>query len=467
MEQFVPHTYQQDAIAFLNEHPAAALFLDMGLGKSVITLTAIHAWIYDEARDYKVLIVAPRLVAESTWTAEAAKWEHLKHLRIVQVSGDENRRIRKLKEKADIYTISRDSIVWLVKYYKKRFPFNVVVIDESSGFKSHTAQRFRALKSVRPYIERMIELTGTPSPNGLLDLWSQLYLLDGGARLGKTYTQYRDTFFQPDQRDCMRVFSWKVRDSAEEEIYRRISDICMSMKAKDYLQLPELVEHTIEAKLSASETERYKSFERDWLLEFDTTSVTAASAAVLAGKLLQLANGAIYTEGGGYEVLSDAKIEALRKLTETRDRPILVFYSYRHDLERLKAAFPNASEYRGNTEYEAWNRGEIPLLLCHPASIGYGLNLQAGGNVIVWFGLPWSLELYLQSIARLHRQGQRNTVEVYYLIAKGCYDENILPALRRKELTQDKLLSALKRRAKEYQSRLKEGIKRRGINDKV
>ena len=452
VECYQPHPYQRQAYEFIMAREASAVFLDMGLGKTVITLTVINDLLYDCCEPWKVLIIAPLRVAESTWTTEAAKWQHTRHMHVVPILGSAAQRERALQVEADIYTINWENVVWLVKRYGRNWPFQMVVLDESSGFKSHQAKRFRALKSVRPKIKKLVELTGTPAPNGLLDLWAQIYLLDGGERLGHTLTSYREKYFIPAARYGAQVWSWKLRRGADLQIYERIGDICMSMKASDYLTLPALIENVIPVKLDSVARAQYDKLERDWLLQVDDTTITSPTAAALASKLLQLSNGAIYDEDHNYIVIHDAKIAALKELRETTAGSLLVFYAFKHDLERLQAAFPDAAVYTGDREYQLWNAGEIGMMLVHPASIGYGLNLQAGGNTIVWYGLTWSLELYQQSIARLYRQGQKHAVIVHYLIAEGCYDELILPTLRNKELTQNSLLEAVKARKQELSS---------------
>lgn len=444
--KFEPHDYQKQACQFLKDRAAAGLFLDMGLGKTAVVLTVIRDLLYDDCLPWKVLVIAPLRVAESTWSEEAAKWDHTKKLRVVPVLGPPARRVKALESPADIYTINWENVVWLVRFFGKHWPFRMVVLDESSGFKSHRAKRFLALKSVRRHIDKLIELTGTPTPNGLMDLWAQIYLLDGGERLGRTLTAYRDRYFTPAVRCGAQVWSWKLRKGAEKVIPEKISDLCLSMKAEDYLSLPELVERVIPVRLPAAAKAKVEALERDWLLPLDDKTITSPTAGALSGKLLQLSNGAIYEGEGGYLVLHDAKIAALRELRESISGSLLVYYAFRHDLERLKAAFPEAVVYGGERQSKAWNEGKIGMMIAHPASIGYGINLQAGGNVIVWFGLTQSLELYQQSIARLYRQGQKRAVIVHYLVAEGCYDEQILPALRKKEWTQEKLLEALKAR---------------------
>lgn len=445
--RYQPHVYQRHTIEQIIKTPAIAIFQEMGLGKSVSTLTAIDALLHDYFDVARVLVIAPLRVAKYTWTAEAEKWDHTKHLRIAKVLGSEKQRIAALNSKADIYIINRENVAWLVDYYSTRWPFDMVVIDESSSFKSHQAQRFKALRKVRPLIKRIVALTGTPAPNSLLDLWPQIYLLDRGERLGKTITGYRERYFEPDKRDGHIVYSWRLKPGADEAIYRKIDDICVSMKAKDWLSLPERISNIVKVYLPDNVKEQYKKLERDLLLPYAEGDVVANTAAVLSNKLLQIANGAVYDEHQSMRVIHGAKLDALEDIIEAANgNPVLVFYWYKHDYERLKARFPEARGLDSEGDIKAWNSGEIPMLLAHPASAGHGLNLQAGGNIIVWFGLTWSLELYEQANARLDRQGQTKSVIVHHLVAEGTIDEDCIRSLDRKADGQDALMEAVKAR---------------------
>lgn len=447
---YKPYEYQEYAKNFIISKESCAVFLEMGMGKTAITLTAINELLFDYFDIAKVLVIAPKRVAESTWVDEAAKWDHLKHLKISKVLGSEDERIKALNDKVDIYVINRENVAWLVDYYKTKWPFDMVVIDELSSFKSSKAQRFKALRKVRPLIKRVVGLTGTPSPNGLIDLWPQMYLLDKGERLGRTLTAYRERFFEPDKRNRNIVFSYKPKDGAEDEIYKSLSDICLSMKAEDYLKLPELIKNYIPVRLKDDEYKKYKTLEKDLLLPFKDGDIVASSAAVLVNKLMQFANGAVYDENGKVKVIHDEKIKALEDIIEAANgKPVLVFYSYKHDLERLKKYFKDAVELKGQEEIERWNDKKINLLLAHPASCGHGLNLQAGGNIIVWFSLTWSLELYNQANARLYRQGQKENVIIHHLIAERTIDETIIKMLEKKYSSQEALINAVKARLKE------------------
>lgn len=444
--KFNPYPYQRRAIQHILDNPAAGLFLDLGLGKTVITLTAIFELMHDRFEVGKVLIIAPLRVADSVWTAEAEKWDHLRYLKISKVLGSKKKRLAALEEKADIYVINRENVPWLVDHYKRKWPFDMVVIDELSSFKSSNAKRFRALRKVRPLIRRIVGLTGTPAPNGLIDLWPQIYLLDQGERLGKTITQYRDRFFRPGKRNGHIVYEWIVRDP--DEIYRRIDDIVISMKAADWLEMPEKIDRVVKVKLSEEVRQKYKQLERDLILRFtEGGDIVAANGAVLVNKLLQLAQGAAYDENGNVQFIHDAKLDALEDVIEaSAGKPVLAFYIYQHDRDRILERFSQARVLEGSDEIRDWNAGEIPLLLAHPASAGHGLNLQAGGNLIVWFGLPHSLELYEQANGRLYRQGQKEVVIVHHLVAAGTFDEAVMKALQRKAMTQNDLMEAVKAR---------------------
>ena len=449
--KYKPYDYQEYATQWILDKEKAGLLLDMGMGKSVITLTAIDELMFDYFEVSKVLVIAPLRVAESTWDEEAAKWDHLKHLKISKVLGTEKERINALYTKADIYIINRENVKWLVDKCGKDWPFDMVVIDELSSFKSHRAQRFKALRKVRPFMKRVVGLTGTPAPNGLIDLWSQIYLLDGGERLGKTITGYRERYFLPDKRNQHIVFTYKLKEGAEEAIYEKLSDICVSMKAEDYLKLPERINNIIPIYLPKEAKEKYDQLERDLLLPLKDSDIVANTAGVLANKLLQMANGAVYDEDGDVQEIHNAKLKALEDTIEAANgKPVLIFYSYKHDLDRIKKHLKRDDLTVLDTaeDIKKWNEGKIPIMLAHPASAGHGLNLQAGGNIIIWFGLTWSLELYSQANARLYRQGQKQNVIIHHLVAKDTMDEDVMKALEGKEVGQEALLNAVKARLK-------------------
>lgn len=455
MATFKPYPYQQYAIDRCIHNPILGLFLDMGMGKTVITLTALDQLLYDYYDVSKVLVIAPLRVVEDTWTKEAAKWDHTKHLKVSRVLGSEKERLIALRTHADIYAINRENVVWLVEQYGRDWPFDMVVIDELSSFKSNQAKRFKALKKVRPLIKRIIGLTGTPSPNNLLDLWPQLYLLDRGKRLGKTITGYRDQYFTPGAGNGMVVYNYELKPGAEEAIHTAISDICVSMTAKDYLELPPRLDNIVRIKLSQAEMKLYKKLEKEKILEFQDSVVTAGSAAVLSNKLLQLANGAIYDEDHNVETIHAAKLKALEDIIEAaQGKPVLVFYSYKHDLARIQHTLRAYKPVKLETseDIDNWSLGKIQVLLAHPASAGHGLNLQAGGNIIVWFGHTWSLELYQQANARLHRQGQTETVVIHHLVTEGTMDESVMSALENKAVGQEALIEAVKARLEEYEN---------------
>lgn len=451
---FKPHAYQQHCIEKILEIKKLGLFLDMGLGKTVTTLTAIRELKCNRFQVRKVLVIAPKKVAEGTWTKEKDKWEHTKLLRVSPVLGSVAKRIRALNTPADIYIINRENVVWLVDYYRNAWPFDMVVVDESSSFKSHSAKRFKALASVGGHIERMVELTGTPSPNGLNDLWSQIFLLDGGERLGKRYSQFRERYFQPDKRgaDGM-VYSYEAKPGSEQSILNQISDICISMKAEDYLQLPDITYHEIPVELDAKSAKAYHELERKMVLELpeDDTDISVTSAAALSNKLLQLANGALYDEGHHIHEIHSCKLDAFMELIESlQGKPALVFYNYQHDRERILKALSGTSlrvrELKTTKDEDDWNGQRIDILLTHPASSAYGLNLQQGGNHVIWFGLTWNYELYTQANKRLHRQGQQEKVIIHHLVCTGTRDEDVMQALSRKEDVQNWVMASLKAR---------------------
>ena len=450
---YEPYPYQQYCAARIVADAAVGLFLDMGLGKTVITLDAINTLRYDRWAVQRVLIIAPKKVAEGTWTKEAQKWEHLRHLRISAVLGSQQKRLRALATPADIYVINRDNVAWLVDYFKNAWPFDMVVLDESSSFKNSQSKRFKALKLVRSRINRLVELTGTPASNGLIDLWAQIYLLDGGARLGRTLGQYRERFFDPGKRSRTQIFSYTPKDGSMEYIQQAIGDICVSMKAEDYLNLPDRMFDDVPVVLDDKARKAYRQLERDLLLELDEGQITAASAGVLTGKLLQLCNGAVYDSEKRPLAIHNCKVEAfLEVLEQLNGQHCLVFYNFQHDRDRLLAALEplglRVRVYQNAADEDAWNAGEIDVLLAHPASCAYGLNLQNGGHHIVWFGLTWSLEQYEQANKRLHRQGQRHPVIVHHLVVQGGMDEDVIDSLRAKGDTQEALMAALKARIK-------------------
>lgn len=449
--KFIPHGYQKYCIERMIADPVLGLFLDMGLGKTVITLTAVNDLRFNRFMVRKALVIAPKKVAEDTWTREAGKWDHLKCLRVIPVLGNIKQRIRALNMPGDIWVLSRDNVSWLVDYYKNDWPFDMVVIDELSSFKSNKAKRFRKLKSVRNHIQRIVGLTGTPAPNGLEDLWAQIYLLDQGERLGRTITSYRDNYFTPGARNGNVVYEYRPRTWAEDAINDRVRDICISMKAEDYLELPERIDNVQHIRLPDRALKQYRELEQKMVADIDGETIDVASAAALSNKLLQLCNGAVYDTEGQYHEVHDEKLEALKEIIDAaQGKGVLVFYNFKHDKARIKKTLAKmklkVGELKNPESITAWNNREMDVLLAHPASAAYGLNLQAGGHIIVWFGLNWSLELYQQANARLYRQGQKENVIIHHLVTSGGYDENVMDALSQKEVTQDSFLAALKAR---------------------
>lgn len=446
--EFKAHDYQKRMIDLVIKKPRLGLFLSMGMGKTVITMTAIQELMYDRFQVSRVLVIAPKRVAEDTWTREHAKWDHLKDLRISKVLGNARQRIRALEAEADVYVTGRDNVIWLIKYYQhlRRWPFDMIVIDELSSFKNPQAKRFRALRKVMPLVDRVVGLTGTPSPNGLMDLWAEIYLLDQGERLGNTLGAYREKYFRPGARNGYVVYKWEPFRNAQREIEDKINDICISMSAADYLKLPRRIDNVIPVRLSPEEAEAYKRMERDQLLRIEGDDITALNAAAVMTKLLQIANGSVYTTEGKTVKIHEAKLEALAEIVDTTDSPVLVFYSYKHDLATIRSRIKGARVLETEEDIADWNGGKVRVLLAHPASVGYGLNLQDGGHVIVWYGLTWSLELYQQANARLYRQGQEKPVIIHHLIALGTVDEDVMAALRNKNTDQAALLAALKER---------------------
>lgn len=449
--KFKPHPYQSYCIQQVLQKPAIGLFLDMGLGKTAITLTAVNELKYGRFAVNHVLVVAPKKVAEATWQREAAKWDNLRHLRFSTVLGGERARIRALNTPADIYVINRENVVWLVEYYQNDWPFDMVVCDEFSSFKSHSAKRFKALAAIRLHIRRIVGLTGTPSPNGLMDLWSQVYLLDRGERLGRYYTHFRERYFEPGRRSRDVIYEYDPKDGAQESVMKKIADICISMKASDYLQLPECVYDDVPVVLSPKAKKAYRELEMTMILALPEGDIDVTSAAALSNKLQQLANGAIYDEEHAVHVVHDCKLEAFMELVEKLNgQHALVFYNFQHDRDRLTEALAKTKlryrVYKNADDEQAWNDGQVDLLLAHPASTGYGLNLQQGGHHIIWFGLNWSLELYQQANKRLHRQGQEYPVIVHHLICEGTRDEDLADALTKKDAAQAFVLNSLKAR---------------------
>lgn len=455
--KFIPHPYQRYCINRIISDPALGLFLDMGLGKTVITLTAVQDLIYNQLKVCKCLIIAPKKVAEATWNTEAAKWDHLQHLRFSMIMGSTQKRIRAACSAADIYITNRENVVWLVDYFRNAWPFDMIVIDESSSFKSNKAKRFKSLTWIRPHVQRIVELTGTPAPNSIQDLWAQLYLLDGGIRLGRTVTGFREMYFNSNTHGG-HFTTYEAKEDAQKAIQDKISDICISMRAEDYLQLPDLVYDTIPVQLDSKALKAYKQMEKEMLLEVDESTIDAGSAAALSNKLLQLCNGAVYDEKRQAVEIHACKLEAFSELLEgLHGAPALVFYNFQHDKTRiinlLAKSNLRARVLQNAQDATDWNSRQIDILLAHPASCAYGLNLQQGGNHVIWFGLNWSLELYQQANKRLHRQGQKSTVFIHQLAVTDSRDTDVLEALQDKNATQDALIDSLKARIR----KVKEG----------
>lgn len=450
--QYIPHTYQTRLKDFIIDNRYAFLIVDMGLGKTVTTLTAVRELLEDYLEAERVLVIAPKSVAENTWTSECAKWDHLAHLRVSVVMGDERHRIKALETPADLYVINRDNVVWLTEHYGAQWPFDTVVIDESSSFKTPQARRFKALRKVRPMIRRMVLLTGTPSPNGHMDLWSQMWLIDMGQRLGRTLTSYRSKYFRPGRSNGHTVYNWILNPGASAAIGELMADVTVSLKAEDWIEVPDLIETDVRIALSPKELQQYKIFERDQVMSVGSADIVAITAAALATKLLQFTGGAMYAETPDgretYVKVSDAKLRALEDIIEAADGdPVLVFYQYRHELERLQEYFKalHPVTFSGEPEIlKEWNEGRIPLLLCQPASVQYGLNMQAGGHIIVWYTPTWNLEQYQQANARLHRQGQGRPVICYRLICDGTIDDKVVGALKGKDTAQERLLRLIR-----------------------
>ena len=462
MREFVPHKYQLTAINNVINVPKCGLLLDMGLGKTLSTLTEIKELKYNRFQVNKVLIIAPKKVAEGTWSKEKDKWNHTKDFRVSLVLGSQQKRIKALSVNADLYIINRENIPWLVDYLRNDWYFDTVVIDESSSFKNSRSKRFKALKMVLPKINRLIELTGTPSPNGVEDLWAQIYLLDQGTRLEKYITHFRAKYMEPNKRNRSQIFDYKIKDGVYDSIINKISDICISMKSEDYLELPDLSYNEIPVILNDKARRDYDKMERDFVLELEGAEdeITAVNAAALSNKLLQISNGAVYDSSGIYTEVHDAKIEAFLELVERlQGKSLLVFYNFQHDRDRIKRALEKSDlvvkELKTTQDEDDWNAGKIDILLTHPASAAYGLNLQEGGNHVCWFGLSWNLEHYQQANKRLHRQGQKEKVIIHHLVTQGTRDEDVMRALDNKAGVQEEIMQSLKARIK----KVKEGVK--------
>lgn len=448
--RYQPHNYQEYATSFIEANPISCLLLDMGLGKTAITLTALSDLLFDSFEAHRILVIAPLRVARDTWPEELRKWEHLSDLRFSVAVGTESERKSALWKQADIYIINRENVQWLIDESGLPFDFDTVVVDELSSFKSHQSKRFRSLMKARPKVKRIIGLTGTPSSNGLMDLWAEFRLLDMGQRLGRFIGQYRADYFVPDKRNGQVIFSYKPLPDSEKRIYTKIADITISMKSTDHLKMPELVTAEYPVRMSDDERERYDEMKRELVLQLADGEITAANAAALSNKLCQMANGAVYGDGGSYHHIHDRKLDALEDLIEAANgKPVMIEYWFKHDLERislrLKSRHIPFSKMDTSESITRWNRGELPVALIHPASAGHGLNLQSGGNTIIWFGLTWSLELYQQTNARLWRQGQQSeTVVIHHITAKDTIDERVIKALSEKDRTQTALIDAVK-----------------------
>ena len=453
---FRPHDYQEYCIEYIRTHPVSALFLDMGLGKTAITLTALKDLMLDELSVSKALVVAPLRVARDTWPDEVRKWDHLSDLDISVIVGDAKTRTAALLHPALVYVVNRENVKWLVEYYEKnglRWDFDCIVLDELSSFKNHQSQRFKWLRKVRPFVKRYIGLTGTPASIGLMDLWAEIGILDGGQRLGKFIGRFRDAYFKPGSMNPGTgiVYSYVPRPGAEQQIYERISDITISMKALDYLKMPECIFVDHEVEMSPQERKLYDRLEKDLIIPLEDGDIDAANAAALSNKLLQMSNGAVYDENGETRIIHSRKLEMLEDLVEAANgKPVLIAYWFKHDRQRIMEHLAGsgyvARDLKSSDDIREWNNGSIPVALIHPASAGHGLNIQSGGHILIWFGLTWSLELYQQTNARLWRQGQDQTVTIHHIITKNTVDEDVLAALGSKDMTQEKLIAAVKAR---------------------
>lgn len=442
--KYNPHEYQKYATNFIIDHPVAAILLDMGLGKSVITLTAINDLIYNSFEVNRVLVIAPLRVANNTWPDEIKKWDHLSHLTYSVITGNKQQRLAALRQDVNLYIINRENLKWLVEDYGVPFFYDMIVIDELSSFKSYRSQRFKCLKKLRPHVKRIVGLTGTPSSNGLMDLWAEFRVLDMGQRLGRYITHYRTTYFDPDKRNQHMVFTYKPKPGAEQQIYQQISDITISMKSKDYLKLPPLTMNTVKVHLSNQEAAVYDTMRDQLVVDTAGKQIDALNAASLSNKLSQMANGTVYDDNRNQVLIHDRKLDALEDLIEAANgKPVLVAYWFKHDLERIKQRF-EVREIKTTKDISDWNQGTIPVGVIHPASAGHGLNLQAGGSTLIWYGLTWSLELYQQTNARLWRQGQTDPVVIRHIITENTIDEDILAALKRKDKAQTALINAVK-----------------------
>ena len=453
------HNYQKACVEHIIEHPYCGLFLDLGLGKTVIALTAIEALMFDYCEVDSALIIAPKRVAESVWQEEAQNWEHLRHLTFSKIIGTPKQRQEAIRTKADIYIISRDNIAWLSALYGGgKLLFDMVVIDELSSFKSYKSERFKAMRSARLYIKRLVGLTGTPAPNGLIDLWSQIYLMDRGDRLEKTITRYREKYFRPGRTNGNVVYSYDLMSDSEFLIHKKIEDICISMKAEDYLEMPFRTDNYIKLKMSENIRKQYEDFEKNKVLELlssadEETAINVVNAAALSNKLLQFANGAIYDEERNVYTIHDIKLEALKEIIDDANgQPVLVAWTYQFDRDRIKEYLKayKPRELKTNKDIEDWNAGKVQVMLAHPASAGHGLNLQAGGHIIIWFGQTWSLELYQQFNGRLYRQGQQSHVVINHLILQGTHDEDVIKALKSKDQKQNSLMNSIKAKIDKY-----------------
>ncbi|WMZ75850.1 DEAD/DEAH box helicase [Staphylococcus pseudintermedius] len=448
--EFKPHIYQKHSIDKLIDNEKYGLFLDMGLGKTVSTLTAFSDLQLLDTN--KMLVIAPLNVAKDTWADEINKWEHLKHLRVSKVLGTPKQRLAALSKEADIYITNKENTKWLCDQYKKEWPFDMVVIDELSTFKNPSSQRFKAIRKKQPLIKRFVGLTGTPSPNSLLDLWAQVYLIDRGERLETSFSRYREKFFRPTHQVSDHVFNWELRDGSEEKIYELIEDVCLSMKASDYLDMPERIDAVQSVNLSSKERKLYDELEKHYILDSEEDgTIVAQSGASLSQKLLQLSNGAVYTDDESVRHIHDKKLDKLEGIVEeSQGQPILLFYNFKHDKERILERFDDVLTLDDDGYKDKWNAGKVKILLAHPASAGHGLNLQQGGHIIVWFGLTWSLELYQQANARLYRQGQQHTTIIHHIMTDNTIEQRVYKALQNKELTQDELMKAVKARIEKY-----------------
>lgn len=458
------HNYQRVCVQHIIDHPFCGVFLDMGLGKTISTLTAINELKYDYCEINTVLVIAPKRVAETVWEEEAKSWDHTRHLKFSKIIGTEKQRLAALKVNADVYVISRDNVSWLCSLYAARLPFDMLVIDELSSFKSHQTQRFKALRLARVWFKRVVGLTGTPAPNGLINLWSQMYLIDRGQRLEKTITAYRSRYFRPGASNGYVVYTYNLLPEAEQLIHDRIKDICISMRAEDYLEMPERIDNFVKVTMPPQLQDAYKRFERESVITFvndvenNSMTVNAVNAAALSNKLLQFANGAMYGENKEVRYIHELKLEALKEIIEAAEgKPVLVAWTYQFDRDRLMSYFRNLCprELKTAKDIEDWNNGKVQLMLAHPASAGHGLNLQAGGNIIVWYGLTWSLELYQQFNSRLYRQGQKNRTIIHHIVTTHTHDEDVVWALRSKDKTQNSLMNSIKAKIDKYKSSMK------------